>query len=119
MYRRINNITALLVMLLALVLGFLNSDGPSFLTASSILIIGLFLSQLSIIGAGDVKIASALVLGLNNSESLDFLLLTAFVGIPVSIITLVFYKKNPLNNSVTVPYGLAITGGYWLQLYLH
>lgn len=118
MYRRIMNITTLLVMLLSLVLGSLNNDGLSFLTALSILIIGFLLSILRVIGAGDVKIASALVLGLTNSESFDFLLLTAFVGIPVSVITLVFYKKSSHNKRATVPYGLAIAGGYWLQFFL-
>lgn len=112
------NITTLLVTLLSLTLGSLNNDGLSFLTALSILIIGFFLSMLRVIGAGDVKIASALSLGLTNSESFDFLLLTAFVGIPVSVITLAFYKKSSQNKRTTVPYGLAIAGGYWLQFFL-
>lgn len=118
MYRRIMNITILLVMLLSLALGSLNNDGISLLTALSILIIGFFLSILRVIGAGDVKIASALALGLTSSETFEFLLLTAFVGIPVSVITLVFYKKSSQNKRATVPYGLAIAGGYWLQFFL-
>lgn len=115
--RKISNKISLIVMVLSLILMFFHREWTVLWSVAGVLTIGFFLSQSGTIGAGDVKLACALLPGLPQADGVDFLLLTGFAGIPVSLITLAYYKIKGRGKKVSIPYGLAITGGYGLQLY--
>lgn len=119
MHRRISNRVSLTVMALSLILMFVYREWGVLLLAAGVLFVGFFISLFSVIGAGDVKLICALLPGLSWADGIDFLLLTGFVGIPVSLATLLYFKLQRRGQQITVPYGLAIAGGYGLQLFLH
>jgi prepilin peptidase CpaA len=112
--RRISNTITLSVMVLSLIAAFLNEGAISLTVAGCILIVGFFLSSAGVIGAGDIKLASALALGLPSQAGLDFLLLSGFVGVPVSLVAWLYYRIRGRGGNASVPYGIAIAGGYFL-----
>ncbi|ROP59617.1 prepilin peptidase CpaA [Enterobacter sp. BIGb0383] len=116
--RIISNRVSLSVMALSLVLMLIHREWTVLIIAVIVLVVGFFISIIGIIGAGDVKLACALLPGLTWSEGVDFLLLTGFVGIPVSLFTLLYLKVKGGDKKTSVPYGLAIAGGYGLQFLL-
>lgn len=116
--RIISNRVSLSVMALSLALMLIHREWTVLIIAVIVLVVGFFISIIGIIGAGDVKLACALLPGLTWSEGVDFLLLTGFVGIPVSLFTLLYLKFKGGDKKTSVPYGLAIAGGYGLQFLL-
>lgn len=89
---------------------------PSLILPAILLVVGFVAVMVKLIGAGDIKLICALALALSVAETGDFLLLTAIVGIPVSIISLLYFYFFNRHQRATVPYALAISCGYWLQL---
>lgn len=116
--RIISNKVSLCAMALSLVLMLSHQQWAVLLIAIIVLVVGFLMSIVGVIGAGDVKLACALLPGLTWSEGIDFLLLTGFVGIPVSLFTLLYLKFKGGDKKTSVPYGLAIAGGYGLQFLL-
>lgn len=116
--RIINNKVSLSVLVLSLALMLIHQQWSALLIAGIVLVVGFLISIVGIMGAGDVKLVCALLPGLTWTEGIDFLLLTGFVGIPVSLATLLYLKVKGGEKKISVPYGLAIAGGYGLQFLL-
>lgn len=116
--RIISNRVSLCIMVLSLALMLIHRDWTVLIIAVIVLVVGFLISIIGVVGAGDVKLACALLPGLTWSEGVDFLLLTGFVGIPVSLFTLLYFKVKGGDKKTAVPYGLAIAGGYGLQFLL-
>lgn len=115
-WRRIANGATLVLLVLSVLLGCLTLHGPSLLLPAGLFVIGFIVSMLGVIGAGDVKLASALAVALSPTEIGNFLLLTSMAGVPLSLVTLLYYRCFACQKSVTIPYGIALSCGYWLQL---
>ena len=116
--RIISNQVSLSIMALSLALMLIHQQWAVLLIAALVLVVGFLISTAGVIGAGDVKLAFALLPSLTWTEGIDFLLLTGFVGIPVSLVTLLYLKVKGGEKKISVPYGLAIAGGYGLQFLL-
>ncbi|KJF91989.1 hypothetical protein UA70_24310 [Raoultella planticola] len=56
--------------------------------------------------------------GVVSTGDRQFLLLTAIAGIPVAIVSLLYFYFFAREERATVPYALAISCGYWLQLWV-
>lgn len=113
-YRRITNATTLLIFSLSLLLAFHHRDECSLPLLLLLLGVGFVFSIVGVIGAGDVKLACALSTGLSTTEIGNFLFLTGIAGIPLSLLTCLYYRLFSKNNVITIPYGIAICSGYWL-----
>jgi prepilin peptidase CpaA len=116
-YRKIKNQTTLAVAVLSAMLA-LQFYGEVFISASLlILMLGMPLSLLNIIGAGDIKLLAALALSLTTDNAAMFVIFTMLAGAPVlagMMILRLFSKKYRQYN--TVPYGLAIAIGYVMTI---
>lgn len=117
-WRRIPNQATLIILLLAIIMGFYRMPYPSLLLPGVILVLGFIAATLKLVGAGDIKLLCALAMGLTTPETGNFLLLTVIAGVPVSIISLLYFYFFARHRPATVPYGLAISCGYWLQAIL-
>lgn len=113
-----NNMTALLL-LLSIIFGWASCTGLSIVLPVAILIVGFFLAAQGIIGAGDVKLMSALSVGLSTDSIIDFLLLTSLLGVPLTLLTFLYYWIALPRRALTIPYGVALSAGYWWQYILH
>ncbi|AUX94024.1 flp operon protein B [Mixta gaviniae] len=116
-YRKIKNQTVLAVAALSALLA-LQLYQEIFIAASLfILALGMPLSLLNIIGAGDIKLLAALALSLPADNVAMFILFTMLAGVPVLAGMMIFriFSKNRRQCN-TVPYGLAIAIGYVLTI---
>ena len=111
-YRKIKNKTVVLILIVSLVSGIIQYGIPSIIFPCVILLVGFLLSSFSLVGAGDVKLLVALSFSLSSEDILRFITTTALCGllvvIPVIYICIVKRKKT------TVPYGIAISMGYFI-----
>ncbi|WP_264652081.1 prepilin peptidase [Candidatus Symbiopectobacterium sp. NZEC151] len=113
-FRQITNVTTLLIFLLSLLLAFHHVDDLSLIILSLLFCVGFVFSVAGVIGAGDIKLVCALSTGLSTPHIGDFLLLTGMAGIPLTLLTCLYYRVFSKQNVITVPYGVAICCGYWL-----
>ncbi|WP_158784036.1 prepilin peptidase [Pantoea sp. BAV 3049] len=111
-YRKIKNLTTLILSLLALVGGWQYWGKIPILPVSMILVAGFLLSIRGYIGAGDVKLMAGLSLSLDADNILVFIFLTTLAGLPVALIMLLTSRVMRKPEHKTVPYGVAIVGGY-------
>ncbi|HHG8774041.1 TPA: prepilin peptidase [Raoultella planticola] len=114
-WRRIPNRATLLILLLSCLAGFAHMSYPALVLPGILLALGFIAATVKLIGAGDIKLVCALAVALSASETGNFLLLTAIAGIPVSIVSLLYFYLFAREKRATVPYALAISCGYWLQ----
>ncbi|MGL9720944.1 prepilin peptidase [Symbiopectobacterium sp.] len=114
--RKITNATTLLIFSLSLLLAFHHPEDLSLTLLLLLLLfcLGFVLSIVGVIGAGDVKLVCALSTGLSTTEMGNFLFLTGMAGIPLTLLTCLYYRLFSKQNVITVPYGVAICSGYWL-----
>ncbi|MEX0564185.1 prepilin peptidase CpaA [Raoultella ornithinolytica] len=115
-WRRIPNRATLLILLLSCLTGFTHMSYPALFLPGLLLVLGFIAAAVKLIGAGDIKLVCALAVALSASDTGDFLLLTAISGIPVSIVSLLYFYFFARDKRATVPYALAISCGYWLQV---
>jgi prepilin peptidase CpaA len=94
----------------------------SLLHAAIALLVGMLLFRAGMIGAGDAKFYSAAAAGLPLAKALPFLGWTSVVGL-VLLLAMVAWRvvrpaerKGSLLNGWSVPYGVAIAGGFALTL---
>ncbi len=114
-YRIINNYTTIIITVLSGVLGCLFFGGILWVPALSILFIGFVLSLINLVGAGDIKLLAGLSLSFSSQSTITFLFLTTLAGLLVALCVLAishFVAKGYNSSIKTVPYGLAIVGGY-------
>lgn len=112
--RKITNGTTSLILFFSLLLAFYRLDNISFLPIIILFFIGFICSTVGVIGAGDVKLVCALSTALSTTEMGNFLLLTGVFGIPLSLLTWLYYKVLSKQKLITIPYGVAICCGYWM-----
>lgn len=118
-WRRITNNMSILVLLLSIISGFFSPAGLSITIPLVMLTIGFVLSAFGIVGAGDVKLMCALSVGLSTTDIGDFLLLTGLSGIPLTLVTFLYYRFFMRQCTITIPYGVALSSGYWGQWILN
>lgn len=111
-YREIKNGTTLILSVLALIGGWKYWETISLLPAVIILAAGFLLNIIKVIGAGDVKLMAGLSLSLDADNTLLFLFLTTLAGLPVAFVTLLVSRIMRSPEHKTVPYGVAVVGGY-------
>ncbi|MFK3703852.1 prepilin peptidase [Klebsiella sp. NPDC088457] len=117
-WRRIPNRATLLILLLSCLAGFAHMPYPAFILPGILLALGFIAATAKLVGAGDIKLVCALAVALSASETGDFLLLTAIAGIPLSVASLLYFYFFARDKRATVPYALAISCGYWLQVWV-
>ncbi|WP_264625778.1 A24 family peptidase [Candidatus Symbiopectobacterium sp. NZEC135] len=113
-YRKITNATTLLIFSLSLLLTFHHLEECSLPLLLLLFGVGFVFSIVGVIGAGDVKLVCALSTGLSTTDIGNFLFLMGMTGIPLTLLTCLYYKLFSKNNVITIPYGVAICSGYWL-----
>lgn len=113
-WRKITNCTSLLILILSLFLAFFRFGSISLTLPLILFFVGFLFSMMGVMGAGDVKLVCALSVGLSTTDIGDFLLLTGMFGIPLSLLTLLYYRTFSVRKVITVPYGVAICCGYWM-----
>lgn len=113
-WRKITNCTTSLILLLSLLLAFNLSDSFPLMALLILFISGFILSLVGVIGAGDVKLVCALSTGISTTGIGHFLLLIGILGIPLTLITLLYYRAFSIRNVITIPYGVAICCSYWM-----
>lgn len=110
--RTIKNKIVIIVAVLSILIGVIQYNIPEIILPLLILFIGMILSALGFFGAGDVKLIFALSLSLSNTLITQFIFMTAIAGLIVVIPILIAGLYN--KKKITVPYGLAISLGYFL-----
>lgn len=112
--RRITNGTTLLIFSLSLLLAFHHLDDFSLTIVLLLFCVGFVFSVVGVMGAGDVKLVCALSTGLSTTGIGDLLLLTGMAGIPLTLLTCLYYRLFSKKSVIAIPYGVAISCGYWL-----
>ncbi|OCG61312.1 A24 family peptidase [Gilliamella sp. Nev3-1] len=112
--RIISNYIVCIIFILA-IFNFIFGEGQLNYKASGIfLICGLFMFYCRLVGAGDIKLITALLISIPPHDVWVFLVLITLLGLPIAIIAIIYkYIKKP-EAGVTLPYGLAISGSYFL-----
>lgn len=120
LYRKIQNNALYVLLLLQCSLSPLDIQTISFLLVLSI---GLVLYKLIWIGAGDIKYASVLSLTIPVHDLVWALVMMAFSGGILVVFYLVKTKlinkilaKKTLNDQKGIPYGVAISIGFYLVI---
>lgn len=78
--------------------------------------LGFLLFSLKIIGGGDVKLIAVLMLSIPRDQIFSFFFFTSFSGLLVIIIGWVFFRESIKHKGL--PYGVAISAGYLINLVL-
>lgn len=113
-YRIISNYVVIIIFILA-ILNFAFGQGTLNYGASGIfLVCGLLMFYCRLVGAGDIKLITVLLITIPRDSVLFFLVVIAFLGLPMAIVALVYKHVKKIKRGVTLPYGLAITGSYIL-----
>ncbi|MDO5053930.1 MAG: prepilin peptidase [Pasteurella oralis] len=114
--RMISNKIVLFILALILPLAWLKYGQINIIPALWVLVIGFFLFTFRIIGAGDIKLTSVLILALPNEQIIYFFFFTAFSGLVLIIVGLLFFRDSIRKNAL--PYGVAISLGFVINLLL-
>ncbi|MCC4817226.1 peptidase [Vibrio lentus] len=120
LYRKIQNYALLILLFLQCFLSPLDIQIMSFLL---VLGGGLLVYALIWIGAGDIKYAAVLSLTIPLNDLLWAFVMTAFTGGFLAVIYLVNNKliskkliRKASNNQQGIPYGIAISVGFYLVI---
>lgn len=120
LYRKIQNHTLLILLFLQCFLSPLDIQIMSFLL---VLGGGLIVYALIWIGAGDIKYVAVLSLTIPLSDLLWAFVMTAFTGGFLAVIYLVYNKliskrlvRKTSNGQQGIPYGIAISVGFYLVI---
>ena len=120
--RRIPNTLVLFVLANSLLLNGLYGSISGFYSAIVVFVLTVLLVRLHVMAAGDSKLATALAVALPLSQLAFALWLTAMVG---GVIALFYWVKYRVVNTAShendpgLPYGLAISVGFYLPLLAH
>ncbi|OCG22615.1 hypothetical protein A9G22_05630 [Gilliamella sp. App2-1] len=107
------------IIFILIILNFIFGRGQLNYSASGIfLICGLFMFYCRLVGAGDIKLITVLLISIPSNCVLFFLVTITLIGLPIAIVAIIYkYIKKPAGG-VTLPYGLAISGSYFLTSYI-
>ena len=113
-YRIISNYIVIIIFALA-ILNYAFSQGALNYSASGIfLVCGLLMFYCRLVGAGDIKIITALLITIPADSVIFFFAVTTFLGLPLAIFAIIYKWLKKIKGGITLPYGVAITGGYIL-----
>lgn len=115
-YRTIKNYCVLLILLCSCGLAFYFSHVNIFLPLL-VLVLGFILTIVGVIGAGDIKLIIALLIGMPQDYIAVFFFVMGCVGSPLAILTTLFCKYLLKKNDNTIPFGIAITLGYFAAMW--
>ncbi|STB68126.1 A24 family peptidase [Citrobacter braakii] len=113
-FRKIYNSVPLIIIAVSLFLNAFSDINVSYVSAFLILLIGFVLSVFNIWGAGDAKLCFALSLSMPGVNLPAFLLLTSVIGGLMAILML--FIPRLYGKYKTLPYGIAIGCGYFVNL---
>ena len=117
-YRIIENKCVISILLIN-VLFFLMGKEQIYLSSSIVILsIGTVCVLSHCIGAGDVKLLAVLGLTFPLRELLDFIFLVAVSGLPLILVIYCLHHFTRGKFSKTLPYGVAITCGYLLKIFI-
>nr|WP_296207919.1 prepilin peptidase [Gilliamella sp.] len=112
--RTISNKIVIIIFVL-IMLNFIFGKGQLNYGASAIfLICGLCLFYCRLVGAGDIKLIAVLLISIPTDRVLFFLVVITFCGLPMAIIAIIYKHLKKIESGITLPYGLAISGSYFL-----
>ena len=113
-YRIISNYIVIIIFALA-ILNYAFSQGALNYSASGIfLVCGLLMFYCRLVGAGDIKLITVLLITIPVGSVMFFFAATTFLGLPLAIIAIIYKWLKKVEGGITLPYGVAITGGYIL-----
>lgn len=93
---------------------FMSGNTPNIIIFMAVLVVGLLISAVNIIGAGDIKLIAVLSLFFDGNGFSHFLFLTVMIGGLLALIGLIFFnKKTKLNG---IPYAVAISPAFIFAL---
>lgn len=111
-YRIISNYIVIIIFALA-ILNYAFGQGALNYSASGIfLVCGLLMFYCRLVGAGDIKIITALLITIPSDSVIFFFAVTTFLGLPLAIFAIIYKWLKKVKGGITLPYGVAITGGY-------
>ncbi|SUC09621.1 Flp pilus assembly protein, protease CpaA [Pasteurella canis] len=114
--RIISNKIVFILLVVVLPLAWLKHGEINIIPALLVLVIGFILFSFRIIGAGDIKLISVLMLALPNEQIIYFFFFTAFSGLILIIVGLLFFRNSIRKQGL--PYGVAIASGFIINLLL-
>ena len=111
-YRIISNYIVIIIFILA-ILNYVFGLGALNYSASGIfLVCGLLMFYCRLAGAGDIKLITVLLITIPAGSVMFFFAVTTFLGLPLAIIAIMYKWLKKVEGGITLPYGVAITGGY-------
>lgn len=120
--RKISNKICMVVFLFALLLGGMSGDISKLYSFLCMLFLGFFLFYFGVFSAGDSKLATALAVATPFSILPFALWMTAVIGGGLAAFYWLKYrwlKKQPKGQDPGLPYGVAISVGFYGPLFLH
>ena len=115
-YRIIENKCVLLMFLLNITLWVIDRQPIYLLSSLVIFSVGAILVLIHCVGAGDIKLLTVLGMVFPLGKIPDFIFLVALSGLPLILVIYCFHRFSKGRFSKTLPYGVAITGGYLLSI---
>lgn len=115
-YRRISNGYILVLGLLAIILAILTELDVSVLSGVVVTLLSSILLR-RWFGFGDIKLVMALSFALPWSQWLVAIWLTSILGGLLALIYLIKRRLVTNRESVTLPYGVAICGGFYVTIF--
>ncbi len=115
--RIIENKIVVILCFILIMLTWLKYETIFILTPICVLLIGFVLFSLKVIGGGDVKLIATLTLSLPNDQIPSLFFFITLSGLLVIIWGFLFHRKSITNNGV--PYGVAISLGYLVNMFLY
>lgn len=98
-------------------LSWLKYEQVFVLQAAAGLAIGFLLFNLNVMGGGDAKLIAVLMLAVPSQQLISLFFLTALCGLLLIIIGWLFFRQSIKQNGL--PYGVAISFGYFATLFLY
>lgn len=116
LHRTIKNYCVLLILICSCVLALYFSHVNIFLPIL-VLVLGFIMTIVGVIGAGDIKLIIALLIGMPQDDIAVFFFVMGCIGSPLAILTTLFCKYALKKNDNTIPFGIAITLGYFAAMW--
>ncbi|MCX8649067.1 prepilin peptidase [Gilliamella sp. B2776] len=113
-YRIISNYIVIVIFALAMLNYAFGLGALNYGASGIFLVCGLLMFYCQIAGAGDIKLITVLLITVPTSSIMFFLAVTTFLGLPLVIIAIIYKWLKKIEGGITLPYGVAITGGYIL-----
>lgn len=111
-YRIISNYIVITIFLLTILNAVLGQGQLNYLASGIFLVLGLLLFYCRLIGAGDIKLITVLLISIPPNSVLFFLIMITLIGLPLAIIVLMYKLFSQSKATITLPYGIAISGSY-------